>query len=76
MDKSNLRKFREHYFPGNITESRKLMCDKFKEYELTERCARAWEAGQNTISPWFVKVVSDYDSDNIFKKDKNEGKRN
>ena len=65
MDKLNLRKFREHYFPGNITESRALMCNQFKEYKLTERCARAWEAGQNIISPWFVKVANDFDKDGV-----------
>ncbi len=66
MNKSELKKFRGHYFPGKtITESRAKMCKEFKEYGLTERSSRSWEAGQRKIQTWFVKVASDFDKDNI-----------
>jgi hypothetical protein len=67
MKKEDLKKFREHYFSGNITESRSKMCSQFSEYKLNERCVRAWESGQNTVGSWFIKVAGDFDKDNILK---------
>jgi len=64
MDKVQLKKFREYYFPSkSISASRKLMCTQFG---LTERCARAWENG-GPIQPWFVKAAMHFDRDEIFR---------
>lgn len=68
MKETQLREFREHYFPEKtITESRALMCAEFKGYGLTERTARTWEQGADPVQPWFVKVANDFDKDGVLK---------
>lgn len=66
MEKSKLRKFREHYFPEKtISESRSIMGKKFG---ITKSRIKSWEIGQRPIQAWFKKVAEDFDKDNILEK--------
>ena len=68
MKNSNLRKFREHYFPEKtVSESRSTMG---KYFGITKSRIKSWEIGQRTIQPWFKKVAVDFDKDNILEKEK------
>ena len=65
MDKDQLKKFREYYFPGiTITESRALMCAQFG---VSERCARSWEQGAYPVRDLFIKAATDFDKDGVLK---------
>ena len=69
MEKEQLKEFRTHYFERDtITKSRAAMCRQFKEYGLTERTARNWEAGQRSIPKWFIKAANDFDKDGVLAK--------
>lgn len=68
MNKSNLRKFREHYFPEKtIAKSRSIMG---LEFGITKSRIKSWELGQRPIQGWFKKVAEDFDRDNILEKGK------